>query len=312
MLSGDEQLRIGNMTVTLYAPPNGEHAEHARKRIDAGLARLMDGKMPRRAPTRPPALHAAISDQAAEYRRALETGLWAPAPATDLTLRGRDAIVAAAASPAGAPATTTTTNTRRTHHMTTTAAKPAAKRSRKAKATTPAKATAKATTNGKPDVKAMSPSEREAYAAEHLSGLGGKALAHFIATGETAREQAAAAKAQREATAKAESKARRSAAAKAAGTRPPQRARDGITAMQAAEKVLRRARGPMKVSELARKAVALDDFRPTSKTPEASVAARVHVSAKLADGTFIRISRGVVDLRELNPQGAETRPAKRK
>lgn len=156
-------------------------------------------------------------------------------------------------------------------------------------------------------LKAMTPDERAVLAP---AGLGGKALEHFIATGETAAEQTRKAKAEREAAAKEAKRKAASDRAKAAGTRPPVARRDGITAMQAAEKVLRKAKGPLSVSEIAKRAVKLPDFKPTGKTPEASVAARVHVSAKTPDGTFVRVARGIVDVRALNPQGAETRPAK--
>lgn len=85
--------------------------------------------------------------------------------------------------------------------------------------------------------------------------------------------------------------------------------RAGITAMAAAERVLRAAPGPMRVSDIAAAAVKLRAFQPTGKTPAQSVAARVHVSASTPGGTFVRVDRGVVDLRELNPRGARKRPA---
>lgn len=89
--------------------------------------------------------------------------------------------------------------------------------------------------------------------------------------------------------------------------KPTATAPRGLTALAAAEQVLRKADGPMRVSEIAAKAVKLRAFHTTGVTPEASVASRVHVSAK-SGGVFVRVDRGIVDLRELNPKGRKARP----
>jgi hypothetical protein len=160
----------------------------------------------------------------------------------------------------------------------------------------------------KADPKTLSPEERAVIAP---SGLKGAALARFIETGETGREQVAAAKAQREAAKKKAKHDAASARAKAAGTRPPVRKREGLSAIDAAAKVLRRARGPMKVADIAAKAIALPEFHTKGKTPELSIQARLYTAAK-AGGVVVQVSRGTFDIRELNPDGLPERPAKKK
>lgn len=271
---------IGGMVVEVGA---ARFTLYPGAKMPKGLEALIAGREPRRNAGQTRAFRAACSLQAMH---------------ADLTRGAFDENVAAADTVSTGRRMAATTL--EVHHMSTTATPDAP-----AKTTGRGRKPAKATRPTPEQLKAMTPDERAVLAPK---GLGGKALEHFIATGETGAEQSAKAKAAREKATAAAKTANRSAAQKAAGNRPPSVPRDGITAMEAAERVLRKATGPLKVSEIAAKAVKLPAFKPTSKTPEASVAARVHVSAK-AGGTFIRISRGVVDLRELNPRGAAKRPA---
>lgn len=83
-----------------------------------------------------------------------------------------------------------------------------------------------------------------------------------------------------------------------------------ITGKQAAEKVLAEHDGPMKISELARNAVAFATAM-AGKTPEQSIARDVLMDAKRdADKrTFIKVGKGLYDLQARNPQATAPEPA---
>lgn len=85
----------------------------------------------------------------------------------------------------------------------------------------------------------------------------------------------------------------------------------GWSARDAAEAILRARKSPMKVAEIAREIVDVD-LAPSlkGKTPEATIGAQLYTACKGEGSRFVKVDRGIVDLRELNPRGAKKRPAK--
>ena len=81
-----------------------------------------------------------------------------------------------------------------------------------------------------------------------------------------------------------------------------------VTFKDAAEQVLRAGDGPMKVKAIAELAIPLVRPVPQGKTPAATLGAHLVVDANKG-GRFVKTAPGTFDVRELNPAGANTRPA---
>lgn len=111
-------------------------------------------------------------------------------------------------------------------------------------------------------------------------------------------------------TGKVAAKAKPAAPARA-GARATEAAQANRTSSRdAAAIILRDATGPMKVADIARQIVA-EKLAPglKGKTPEATIGAQLYTACKGTDSRFVKVDRGLVDLRELNPRGAKKRPA---
>lgn len=85
---------------------------------------------------------------------------------------------------------------------------------------------------------------------------------------------------------------------------------DRVTFKDAAEQVLRKADGPLKVKAIAEAAIPLVRPKSTGKTPAATLSAHLVVDANKG-GRFVKTAPGTFDVRELNPRGAAKRPRKR-
>jgi hypothetical protein len=123
----------------------------------------------------------------------------------------------------------------------------------------------------------------------------------------TAPEEATMAK-QRPKTSKTNTKPKprkpRAATGKAAGSGPAQ----PLSVKDAAEKVLRDAKGPLHATEIAKQILDQKLITTKGKTPAASIGARLATGAK-PGGPFVRTADAATfDLRELNPRGARKRP----
>jgi hypothetical protein len=69
-------------------------------------------------------------------------------------------------------------------------------------------------------------------------------------------------------------------------------------ARHAAVEALRRAAGPLKSAEIARRVLGLGGVRLAGKTPAATIAAMLAVENKKRDGLFVRRAPGTYTLRE--------------
>lgn len=99
--------------------------------------------------------------------------------------------------------------------------------------------------------------------------------------------------------------AAKAAAAKATGNVAAKQA----SSRDAAAQLLRDATGPMRVADIADAIVAGNlAGNLKGKTPKATIGAQLYTACKGTGSRFVKVDRGLVDLRELNPRGAKKRP----
>lgn len=83
------------------------------------------------------------------------------------------------------------------------------------------------------------------------------------------------------------------------------------SAFAAAEKVLRRAHGPMTVGEILAEVARLKLYTFSDMPTPPNTRMYVQLHAGIAKGKTVKIGPGKFDLADLNPKGLEERPAKR-